>query len=71
MRASDVLIEKIKQMEGYRAKAYRCPASVWTCWYWSSTYNANSIYFWARDDNGGLKQPYTDYYYARPFCSYE
>lgn len=48
MRASDVLIEKIKQMEGYRAKAYRCPASVWTCGYWSSTYNANSIYFWAK-----------------------
>ena len=33
MRVSNVLIDKIKQLEGYRAKAYRCPASVWTCGY--------------------------------------
>lgn len=33
MRASDVLIDKLKQFEGYRAKAYRCPAGVWTCGY--------------------------------------
>lgn len=33
MRASDVLIEKIKQMEGYRAKAYKCAAGRWTCGY--------------------------------------
>lgn len=31
MKVSDILIEKIKQMEGYRAKAYRCAAGVWTC----------------------------------------
>ncbi len=33
MQASDVLIDKLKQFEGYRAKAYRCPAGVWTCGY--------------------------------------
>lgn len=33
MRASDVLIEKIKQFEGYRAKAYKCAAGRWTCGY--------------------------------------
>ena len=31
MKASEELIEKIKQFEGYRAKAYRCAAGVWTC----------------------------------------
>ena len=33
MKASDVLIDKLKQFEGYRAKAYRCAAGVWTCGY--------------------------------------
>ena len=33
MKASDILIDKLKQFEGYRAKAYRCPAGVWTCGY--------------------------------------
>jgi lysozyme len=33
MKASDILIDKLKQVEGYRAKAYRCPAGVWTCGY--------------------------------------
>ena len=33
MKASEVLIDKLKQFEGYRAKAYRCPAGVWTCGY--------------------------------------
>lgn len=33
MKVSDVLIDKLKQFEGYRAKAYRCPAGVWTCGY--------------------------------------
>ena len=33
MKASDVLIDKLKQFEGYLAKAYRCPAGVWTCGY--------------------------------------
>lgn len=33
MKASDILIDKLKQFEGFRAKAYRCPAGVWTCGY--------------------------------------
>ena len=33
MKASDILIAKIKEFEGYRQKAYRCPAGVWTCGY--------------------------------------
>ena len=33
MKASEILINKLKQFEGYRAKAYRCPAGVWTCGY--------------------------------------
>lgn len=33
MKVSEVLIDKLKQFEGYRAKAYRCPAGVWTCGY--------------------------------------
>lgn len=33
MKASEILIDKLKQFEGYRGKAYRCPAGVWTCGY--------------------------------------
>ena len=33
MKASNRLINKIKEFEGYRAKAYKCPAGVWTCGY--------------------------------------
>ena len=33
MKVSDDLIEKIKQFEGYRSKAYRCSAGVLTCGY--------------------------------------
>lgn len=33
MKASETLIEKIKEFEGFRARAYRCPAGVWTCGY--------------------------------------
>ena len=33
MKASDILIAKIKEFEGYMQKAYRCPAGVWTCGY--------------------------------------
>lgn len=29
MKVSDVLPDKLKQFEGYRAKAYRCPAVGW------------------------------------------
>ena len=37
MEASDILIAKIKEFEGYRQKAYRCPAGVWTCGYGHTT----------------------------------
>lgn len=33
MRASDTLIAKIKEFEGYSSVAYKCPAGVWTCGY--------------------------------------
>ena len=33
MKESNRLIEKIKEFEGYKSKAYRCPAGVWTCGY--------------------------------------
>ena len=32
-RASDTLIQAIKQFEGLRLKAYRCPAGIWTIGY--------------------------------------
>lgn len=31
MKASDLLIGKIKEFEGFSPTAYRCPAGVWTC----------------------------------------
>lgn len=31
MKSSNTLIEKIKEFEGYKAKAYKCPAGIWTC----------------------------------------
>lgn len=33
MNVSDILINKLKAFEGYRSKAYRCAAGVWTCGY--------------------------------------
>lgn len=33
MKASDILIAKIKQLEGYRSRAYRDAVGVWTCGY--------------------------------------
>lgn len=33
MKVSNRLIHKIKEFEGYRSKAYKCPAGVWTCGY--------------------------------------
>lgn len=33
MRASDILIEAIKEFEGFRAEAYKCPSGVWTIGY--------------------------------------
>lgn len=33
MKASDLVIEKIKEFEGYSNTAYRCAAGVWTCGY--------------------------------------
>ena len=31
MKASDLLIGKIKEFEGFSNTAYRCAAGVWTC----------------------------------------
>lgn len=31
MKASNTLIKKLKEFEGYRDVAYKCPAGVWTC----------------------------------------
>lgn len=31
MKTSNIAIEKIKEFEGFKAKAYKCPAGVWTC----------------------------------------
>lgn len=31
MKASDLVIAKIKEFEGFSSTAYRCPAGVWTC----------------------------------------
>lgn len=33
MKASDILIAKIKEFEGYRSRAYRDAVGVWTCGY--------------------------------------
>lgn len=33
MKASDLVIEKIKEFEGFSNTAYRCAAGVWTCGY--------------------------------------
>lgn len=30
MKASELLIKKIKEFEGFRSEAYKCPAGVWT-----------------------------------------
>ena len=31
MKASNLLIEKIKEFEGFSSTAYRCPAGVYMC----------------------------------------
>lgn len=36
--ASDTLKKKIKEFEGFRIKAYRCPSGVWTCGYGHTKY---------------------------------
>ena len=33
MKASELLIAKIKEFEGYSSTAYKCSAGVWTCGY--------------------------------------
>lgn len=33
MKASELLIKKIKEFEGFRSEAYKCPAGVWTIGY--------------------------------------
>ena len=43
MKASNRLIDKIKEFEGYKSKAYRCPAGVWTCGY---GHTFNNPYFY-------------------------
>lgn len=37
-RVSDQGRAKIKEFEGFRARAYRCPAGVWTCGYGHTKY---------------------------------
>lgn len=57
MKVSNELIEKIKQVEGYRSKAYRCSAGVLTCGYGHTkgvtartTCNKNKALAWLRAD---------------------
>lgn len=57
MKVSDELIDKIKQFEGYRSKAYRCSAGVLTCGYGHTkgvtartTCNKNKALAWLRAD---------------------
>lgn len=33
MKVSRILIQKIKEFEGFRSEAYKCPAGVWTIGY--------------------------------------
>lgn len=33
MKSSNILINKIKEFEGFRSEAYKCPAGVWTIGY--------------------------------------
>lgn len=33
MKSTHSLIEHIKQSEGFKPKAYKCPAGIWTCGY--------------------------------------
>lgn len=33
MKSSNILIAKIKEFEGFRSQAYKCPAGVWTIGY--------------------------------------
>ena len=39
MKASQKCVELIKQFEGYKDKAYLCPANVWTIGYGSTMWN--------------------------------
>lgn len=41
MKASDILIEKLKALEGFSAKAYKCPSGVWTIG-WGTTKGVHS-----------------------------
>lgn len=57
MKVSNELIEKIKQVEGYRSKAYRCSAGVLTCGYGHTkgvtartTCNKNKALAWLKSD---------------------
>lgn len=57
MKVSNELIDKIKQFEGYRSKAYSCSAGVLTCGYGHTkgvtartTCNKNKALAWLRAD---------------------
>lgn len=57
MKVSNELIDKIKQFEGYRSKAYRCSAGVLTCGYGHTkgvtartTCNKNKALAWLKSD---------------------
>ena len=57
MKVSDDMLHALKRFEGYRTKAYRCPAGVWTCGYGHTkgvtartTCNKNKALAWLRAD---------------------
>lgn len=57
MKVSNELIDKIKQFEGYRSKAYRCSAGVLTCGYGHTkgvtartTCNKTKAFAWLKSD---------------------
>ena len=43
-----IACETIKQFEGYRSAAYRCPAGVWTCGYGSTGPDVGPTTVWTR-----------------------
>lgn len=43
MRTSQQMVDLIKTFEGFRAKAYKCPAGVWTIGYGTTKINGKSV----------------------------
>lgn len=43
MKTSQQMVDLIKTFEGFRAKAYRCPAGVWTIGYGTTKINGKSV----------------------------